>query len=210
MAEEKKERQTGQENGEIRIDYDNIDVEDIMRQIRERIAARPVKPVPEKVPFDSRDAAFFPPDYEEEAGPAGIKGRLKNLILRIMRPLSPLIKLLILPVHEEVRRTVINLDQTNRRLDYINARIEDDLNRLRAELDHVNQVTNERLDMALDDIVRIKEYSKLLHNLSHNLVVELTKLKIEEEHLRSASRILDKNFAMLGKRERALEKEVFK
>jgi len=69
---------------------------------------------------------------------------------------------------------------------------------------------NKRLDLAYDEIGRIKEYTKLLHSLSHNLVVEMTKLKVEEEALKVKARILEKDFEFLGERERALEDQVFK
>jgi NADH/NAD ratio-sensing transcriptional regulator Rex len=69
---------------------------------------------------------------------------------------------------------------------------------------------NKRLDLAFDDIGRIKEYTKLLHSLSHNVVVEMTKLKIEEENLKIKARILEKDFEFLGKREKALEDQVLK
>jgi hypothetical protein len=91
-----------------------------------------------------------------------------------MSPLSPLIKLLILPVYEEHRQMVMILDQANKRLD------------------------------------KEQEYIKLIHNLCHNLVVELTKLKIEVDLLKTKVQIMEKDFEFLGKRERALEKEVFK
>lgn len=57
---------------------------------------------------------------------------------------------------------------------------------------------------------RKKEYIKLLYGLSHNIVVELTKLKIEVEDLRVKLSILEKEFENFKKRERALEKRVFK
>ncbi|MFW6140333.1 MAG: hypothetical protein ACOC5S_03150 [Acidobacteriota bacterium] len=57
---------------------------------------------------------------------------------------------------------------------------------------------------------RKKEYIKLLYGLSHNIVVELTKLKIEVEDLRVKLSILEKDFENFKKRERALEKRVFK
>lgn len=209
MDEEKKENRTPEEEQKIRIDYDNIDVEDIMRQIRERIAARPKKAPAEGVSSGSRQD-YTPQPEGWEADEAGIKGKAKRLLLKLTRPFSPVIKLLVFPLYQEMRQTVINLDQTNRRLDAVNARLEDELNRVRFDLDQVNQVTNQRLDTVFEDIVRIKEYTKLLHHLSHNLVVELTKLKIEEEHLKNAARILEKDFAHLGKRGKALEKELFK
>jgi len=57
---------------------------------------------------------------------------------------------------------------------------------------------------------RKKEYIKLLYGLSHNIVVELTKLKIEVEDLRVKLSILEKEFENFKKRERALEKRVVK
>jgi hypothetical protein len=53
-----------------------------------------------------------------------------------------------------------------------------------------------------------RENTKLLHTLAHNLVVELTKLRIEYETLKSKMRIMEKDFEVLGKREKALEKRV--
>jgi hypothetical protein len=41
-------------------------------------------------------------------------------------------------------------------------------------------------------------------------VVELTKLKIEEETLKVKTRIMEKDFEFLEKKENAIEKEVFK
>jgi hypothetical protein len=57
---------------------------------------------------------------------------------------------------------------------------------------------------------RKKEYIKLLYGLSHNIVVELTKLKIEVEDLRVKLSILEKEFENFKKRERALEKRLIK
>jgi hypothetical protein len=54
----------------------------------------------------------------------------------------------------------------------------------------------------------MKDRFKLLHLLVHTLVIELTKLRIEHEALKSKMRIMEKDFEMLGKRERALEKRV--
>jgi NADH/NAD ratio-sensing transcriptional regulator Rex len=70
---------------------------------------------------------------------------------------------------------------------------------------------NESLNSSIEvDIGRIKEYTKLLHSLSHNVVVEMTKLKIEEENLKIKARILEKDFEFLGRREKALEDQVLK
>jgi hypothetical protein len=161
----------------IEIDYEHIDVSLIMEQIKKEVAA-------ETVPSRSGNDAgpVLGPDLE-----AG-QGRARRTLLRLMSPFKPLMKLLILPIAEENRRTVLILDHANRRLD---------------RLEHDRHLLTERLN-------RLQEYTKLLHHLCHNLVVEMSKLKIEEETLKTKARILEKDFDRLGKREKALEKEVFK
>jgi len=64
------------------------------------------------------------------------------------------------------------------------------------------------LDVRLVDLDRSMEYVKLLHNLDHNLVVELTKLRIEFETLKSRARILEKDLEAQTRRERVLEKRL--
>jgi len=163
----------------IEIDYDHIDVALIMDQIKKKVAV-----VAGDAPRMSGDDPAPIPDLDLEAG----QGRARRILLRLMSPLKPLIKLLILPVAEEHRRTVLILDHANRRID---------------RLEQERHLTSERLN-------RLQEYTKLLHHLCHNLVVEMSKLKIEEETLKTKTRIMEKDFDFLGKREKALEKEVFK
>jgi len=176
---------------DIEVDYEKVDVAKIMDQIRQRTGdeARQDSEVSPQ-PVGSQAA--------QELGPGGVPaqperaGRARKILLKVMTPFRPLIKLLILPVYEEQRQAVFILDQTNKRLDHL-YRIN--------ERDH--RLIFERLD-------RLREYTKLLHSLSHNIVVELSKLKIEEETLKTAVRLLEKEFEHLGRRERALENEVFK
>ena len=61
-----------------------------------------------------------------------------------------------------------------------------------------------------ENLGKTMEYVKFLHVLSHNVVAELTKLKILEENLKAENQILERNFEFLTQREKALEKEVFK
>jgi len=110
------------------------------------------------------------------------QGKGRRFLLKIMSPFAPLIKLFALPVDEELRRAVLILDHANRRIDGL-------------------EKERERID-------RQQEYTKLLHHLCHNLVVELSKLKIEQEMLKTKVRILEKDFEFLGKREKALETEM--
>lgn len=212
MNNQGKDKKTKSEN-EIKIDYENVDVADIMAQIKAKIAAMPKRPQ-EKVfrPHDYAPPLAPPPELPPE--PEGGRSKLKGLLLKIMRPFAPLIKLLILPVHHELTETIKKLDLTNRKLDYWTEKLDRDLYRvseaLNTRIEEVDGTVNKRLDLAYDEIGRIKEYTKLLHSLSHNLVVELTKLKIEEESLKVKSRILEKDFEFLGQRERALEDQAFK
>jgi hypothetical protein len=200
---------------EIKIDYENLDVENIMKQIKKRIAARPPQPeeAQEEKTVPELGEITAPPS---PSPPPGLKGKIRRVLLKIMRPFAPFIKLLILPVDEELRETVENLDYTNRRLDGLTERLHQELNRidqvlgrLESKIDLNHQIVNERLDLAFKDLGRAKEYTKLLHQLTHNLVVEITKLKIEEEHLKIQARILEKDLAFLSRREKEIEKKVF-
>ncbi len=213
MTEEKKRERASEGERDIRIDYKNIDVADIMNQIKKKIAAQPKKePELPLVESDYVPYAATPPEMPPEA--SGARSKIKALLLKIMKPFSPLIRLLVLPVSHELAETVKTLDLTNKKLDYLSEKLHHDLFQLNESLNSrievVDKAVNERLDLAFDDIGRIKEYTKLLHSLSHNVVVEMTKLKIEEENLKIKARILEKDFEFLGRREKALEDRVLK
>lgn len=213
MNDEKKKDELPEGEQDIKIDYDNIDVADIMDQIKEKIAAQPKKePELPLVEFDYVPYGATPPETPPET--SGAKSKLKALLLKIMKPFSPLIRLLVLPVSHELAETVKTLDLTNKKLDYLSEKLHHDLFQLNESLNSrieiVDKSVNKRLDLAFDDIGRIKEYTKLLHSLSHNVVVEMTKLKIEEENLKIKARILEKDFEFLGRREKALEDQVHK
>ncbi len=205
MAEEKKEKNGVQSDADIRIDYDHIDVADIMGQIKRKVAA---EPEPED-PGAFHGGEVEPPGPgTEPPGSGGGRSRLKRILIKVMRPFSPLIKLLVLPVHEQLQETIQTLDRTNRRLDAVAARLGDFA--LDSTMHQINAEVNERVNKAFEDIGRSKEYIKLMHGLEHNLVVEITKLKIESENLKLKLRIAEKDFEFLGRREKALEEEVFK
>ncbi|MBN1223584.1 MAG: hypothetical protein JXB23_10060 [Candidatus Aminicenantes bacterium] len=206
-------RENARDDREIRIDYDNIDIADIMAQIKNKIAAMPKRPPEtESSLTDYSPSSVSPPEMPPEI--EGTRSKLKGLLLKIMRPFSPVIKLLILPVHHELTETVRKLDLTNKKLDYWTEKLDRDLYRmseiLNTKIEEVDKTVNQRINFAFDEIGLIKEYTKLLHSLSHNLVVELTKLKIEQETYKLKSRILEKDFEFLGRREKALEEQVLK
>jgi hypothetical protein len=189
---DKEKRDSGARDPDIEVDHDNIDVAKIMDQIKRKAAdeARRQSEVSPRAAGGDRTA----PEHGlgDEFVPPGRGGKARKILLKIMTPFRPLIKLLILPVYEEQRQTVRILHQTNQRLDH-----------LYGIHDREHGLIFQRLD-------RLREYTKLLHLLSHNIVVELSKLKIEEETLKTTARLLEKDFEHLGQRERALEREVFK
>lgn len=191
-------------NEEIKIDYDNIDVENIMRQIKDKISSQPESSEPEQpVQTDYfSPQAPLPPQPE---GPPGSRAKIKKIMLKIFKPISPFIKFLVLPVHQELKDTIQNLHATNQRIDFFEGRVDGNFSQVRQKLDEVDRATISRLE----ELNRVREYTQLLHNLSHNIVVELTKLKIEQENLKLKTRIMEKDFEFLGKREKALEGKVF-
>ncbi|MBN2207289.1 MAG: hypothetical protein JW742_07780 [Candidatus Aminicenantes bacterium] len=284
---------TGPDRGEqlpIKIDYDRIDVADIMAQIKARVGAGPAAPPPApagEAALPAGAGAAPPPDAPEPP-PSGLKGRLKALFFKLVRPFAPLQKLLALPTHQELMATVAKLHQTNLQLEDMITRVDAEFHRVNADIQRtegrvdvageridmnrdqavssfqrltdslrdlqdvlqrgladanirvdaerdrgdilwqrtedlfrgvekandlvgsVNRTTNERIDGAYAEIQRSMEFVKLLHNLSHNIVVEMSKLKIEEEGLKLKTRVMEKDFEFLGRRERALEKELCK
>ncbi|MDH7511919.1 MAG: hypothetical protein QHH14_03110 [Clostridiales bacterium] len=174
----------------IEIDYDNIDVGRIMEAIKSKVAQEVGRETDETLTESPGTASGTPQAAETDSlsEQAGRRTGMKRLLLRIMSPFAPLIKLVILPVYEEQRQTLLSLHNTNKRLDAL-------VSMLHEEIEKNN---------------RNREYTKLLHHLVHNIVVEMSKLKIEEETLKTKTRLMEKDFEILTKRERALEKEIFK
>ncbi len=185
---------------DYRIDYDRIDVADIMAQVKMKVAERPPEPEAET----PRPAVPVPPPAPEipVAGPAeppparGWKGSLKRAVRFFVRPYLPLL----IAVDEWYRfRTnlpvYIRIDETATELMKTRDKLQEGLSDTRNDLGTKLGTTRETV--------------KLLHNLSHNLVLELTKLKVEEEALKSKVRVLEKELETVGRREKAIEKKVF-
>jgi predicted transcriptional regulator len=187
-------------NNDIKIDYENIDVSNIMDQIKEKIEKQPKIQKPER--FEEAEypgsPSSFPPKQE---GPQNSKPKIKKVLLKIMKPFAPVIKLMVLPVHQELRDTIEKLDHANKHLGFLQKRQD--------QLDKKVDEWASRVGLVYTKLDKANDYIKLLHNLSHNIVVELTKLKIEEENLKLKTRIMEKDFEFLGQREKALEKKVF-
>jgi hypothetical protein len=181
MNQDNKEKSSRQQA--IGIDFDHLDVARIMEEVKRKAGKESQRG--SKSVFQKSSGSFDRVPDEAETmsteGPPGLRQKTRRLLLKIMSPFSPLIKLLILPVYEEHRQTVMILDHANKRIDQLTRFPEKE-----------------------------QEYIKLLHNLCHNLVVELTKLKIEVDLLKTKVQIMDKDFEFLAQRERSLEKEAFK
>ena len=222
------EKPSGKETVEgIEIDYDHLDVAAIMTQVNRVAALNPIEPVetgPEESPVPTAEppAASVPPAPagRPPVPPApGRKALLKAKFARAIRPFAPAIRLLGLPLHEDIQAAVRQLDATNRRLDEfehgMQAQIDRRLDEMQARTDALfNDFGRkfddfrDRLDLRLVDLDRSMEYIKLLHNLDHNLVVEITKLRVEFETLKSRARILEKDLDAQAQRERVLEKRL--
>ena len=188
----KKDVQSGLED--IHIDYENINVEDIMAQIKKKIASRP------KDPESGLATVLQPPpsNGEGESGQAfPPPSPMKTFLLKLTKPFSPLVKFLTLPVYQELRETVLTLDKTNKRLDQMGQAVND--------INTHSLTTSQKLDQ---DMPFLKEYTRLLYNLAHNTVIEMTKLKIEEENIKIRLRILEKDFENLKSRGKALESRI--
>lgn len=240
--------------GSVTIDYDKLDVSALMEQVKAAAAGAKVedvradhdRTVPEAVPgdepFPPPPPDLSPPPPVDEAPPStGPKAKVKRLILKLMRPFFPLIRLLGFPLHEDIRQTQRSLNATDKRLDHLEYQIAQRLTYLENRIDHRLRSLESRLDRRLDRLLQLQEvhfeeklalaaqradkselrldlleerikdldesmeYVRLLHNLGHNLVVELTKLRIELDTLKSKSGILEKDLDYLRARERALE-----
>ena len=202
------EKKDGQLDSEgIHIDYDHLDVAYIMDQIKKKTDAQPNDDSADLTSCEDvqPESSLVSPEAEI-IGPTPSKA--KKILLKLMKPFSPLIKLLVLPVHQELRETIHTLDNTNKRLDLLSDFLNGALDEVKTNLDQFNTRTNLRVDLALEDLTRAREYAKLLHNLSHNIVVEMTKLKIEEENIKIRMRILENDFEHLKSREKVLESRI--
>lgn len=208
---DEREKRNKMSDGDIEIDYENIDVENIMIQLQEKIKAIPADPLEKESNKENEAQQADSPDTSSEFPPE--MSRVKKILLKIMTPFSPLIKFLVLPVHQQVLDTDWKLHQTNTRLDRLDVSVSEELLRLSQALGKLEKrldALEKKTDGIYDRLGRRMEYTKILHSLVHNLVVELTKLKIEEESLAVKARILEKDFEFLKRKEKALEKIAFK
>ena len=93
----------------------------------------------------------------------------------------------------------------DRKRDLLEARLD-----VAGERTHRGELRLDLLEERIKDLDKSMDYIRLLHNLDHNLVVELTKLKVETDTLKSKFRILEKDQELAQKRERTLEEKDWK
>lgn len=165
-----------QKEAPIRIDHDNVDVADIMDQIKRRIA--------QKLPAPAGAAAADGPSGAVPVAPGGGRGLATRALRLLARPFMPIVRPL---------------------LDRFIVRVNMDVN---VRIDQMNDRFNTNIDEVSRRLNTTQENTKLLHTLAHNLVLDLTKLRIEHEALKSKTRIMEKDFEALGKREKVLEKRM--
>ena len=81
----------------IQVDYDHLDVSNIMDQIKAQIAERP-KASPQELqqqPREGRSVEPQPQPPPEPEGPAGPRSRAKRIMLKVMKPFAPVIKFIL-------------------------------------------------------------------------------------------------------------------
>ncbi|MCX6563691.1 MAG: hypothetical protein NTU60_08810 [Candidatus Aminicenantes bacterium] len=212
----------------VEIDYDRVNVAEIMARIQKAAAEAPAELSAANEPREAATSSFSPasaspqtappepPQTDWNSEPQGAKQTIKKILRKLMRPFFPVIRLLALPIHEELRATIKSLHETNIRLDNLYRLLQmqavefDRKIDLAGERMDQEELRLDRLEGRLKDLDKSMEYIRLLHNLDHNLVVELTKLKVETDTLKSKVRILEKDQELTQRRERALEEQALK
>ncbi len=125
--------------------------------------------------------------FEVETG-TGVRGVVKKILLTIRRVIFPLIRFMTRPIYNELKDYTGQWCNNNGR----------DIYKITAQMEHDRKV-----------IYQSKEYIKLMHNALNNMMVEFSKLKIDEELLKTRIKVMEDKIEFIENRERALEKKVF-
>ncbi len=111
-------------------------------------------------------------------------GAIKSLMGKIRKGLDPLLRFFLRPHYNEIRNIV-------------------------TELHNANGLGIHNLKQDNPILHQSKEYIKLLHNALNNIIVEFSKLKIEEELLKTQIKVMEDRLSFLEKRERSIERTLF-
>lgn len=152
----------------------------------------PEIPKPQRPPrkeFHPREITF-----ENEEG-HGFRGLIKKFLVKFRKLTFPFVRFMTRPIYNELKQ--LTLDGFNH-----NAH---DIHNSQYEIECVPPeiLFNRHI------IFQCKDYIKLLHNATNNLIVELSKAKIEQELLKTKIKVLEDKVEFLENRERAIEKKVF-
>ncbi|MEW6369109.1 MAG: hypothetical protein AB1714_31160 [Acidobacteriota bacterium] len=190
--------------------------EDLGRPVSELLKPEPPAGPPAAMPdpFARPPLAFERPNVSAETlfySSRGGAGRLLMLIRRLTRPLLKLFVNVDAYVFEQsqvnqtlCQQTVMVHDRILEQL--VDLRDRDD--HLRERLDRLNASVSTRLDGLTALVSRTVHYVQLLHGIQSSLVAELTKLAIENQHLKSRLEEVDDRLGLQGKREAIVEEQV--
>lgn len=122
----------------------------------------------------------FQLSYEDEGG-SGVRGLVKKTLKVFRKVFSPFIRFFSRPIYNELKQFTVDRYNENSRLIY--------------EFDR--------------SAFYSKEYIRILHNALSNLIHETTKLKVDQEMLKTRIKVLEDKVEFVENRERAIEKKVF-
>ena len=187
---------------------DDIDVVRIMADIRKSIEEKKKSGVLRQVEIDEieemellplPDFLDIPNVYENHLYPGGEApepfhpfhleeeletGAIKKILKKLRGLFMPLQRFMLRPFRTSLQNLMVELHNSNKQ----------DIHQLKALVTMIQQS---------------KEYIKLLHNTINNMIVEASKLKIEEELLKTRIKVLEDKAAFLEDRQRAVEKKLY-
>jgi hypothetical protein len=139
--------------------------------------------------FDEPKPGYVPMEisFEQETG-SGLRGLVKKVLLLTRKIFFPLIRFMTRPIYNELKQFTGDRYNDNAR----------DIFKMTQQLEDYKQL-----------IFQSKEYIKLMHNSMNNQIVEFSKLKIDEELLKTRIKVLEDKIEFLENRERAIEKKLF-
>jgi hypothetical protein len=138
------ENKSLREDESISIDYDRIDAASIMDQIKKKVARQKEEKGVEVSAEPVPDIQFsFEASPSQE--PPGLKKRVKAKLVKMLRPLFPFLRVLALPVHEDLMKVVASLHETNRRIDQLDQRCTQINNTLGEKIGEVSSDLNAAL-----------------------------------------------------------------
>ncbi|MCP5046156.1 MAG: hypothetical protein GY940_03225 [bacterium] len=124
----------------------------------------------------------------EDEGGSGLRGIVKKALLLTRKIFFPLIRFMSRPTYNELKQFTGDRYNDNAR----------DIYRMKQEFERYKHV-----------ITHSREYIKLMHNAMNNMMVEFSKLKIDEELQKTKMKVLEDKIEFLENRERAIEKKLF-